>query len=138
MPCHSGASVDRLDQVPARLQFLFDYSPARGAGRSGAARRSRGAQRDRGACRRNRKRRDRSSTRTRFAPWPRVSGSKQGRKGKALFHPIRLAFTGEAEGLELDLAVPLIEQGAALTPVRPAFARFVNAANARGRVSARA
>ena len=33
-----------------------------------------------------------------------------GAKGKALFHPIRLALTGEQEGLELDLAVPLIEQ----------------------------
>ena len=32
---------------------------------------------------------------------------KTGQKGKALFHPIRLALTGEAEGLELDLAVPL-------------------------------
>ena len=35
-------------------------------------------------------------------------------KGKALFHPIRLALTGEAEGLELDLC-PLIERGAAVT-----------------------
>jgi len=39
---------------------------------------------------------------------------KTGEKGKALFHPIRLALTGEAEGLELDLAVPAIERGAAL------------------------
>ena len=39
---------------------------------------------------------------------------KTGAKGKALFHPIRLALTGEQEGLELDLAVPLIEQGAAI------------------------
>jgi hypothetical protein len=39
---------------------------------------------------------------------------KTGQKGKALFHPIRLALTGEAEGLELDLAVPAIEKGAAL------------------------
>ena len=29
---------------------------------------------------------------------------------KALFHPIRLALTGEAEGLELDLAVPAIDR----------------------------
>ena len=27
------ASVDRLDQVPARLAFLFDYDAGRGAGR---------------------------------------------------------------------------------------------------------
>jgi nondiscriminating glutamyl-tRNA synthetase len=39
-----------------------------------------------------------------------------GLKGKALFHPIRLALTGEAEGLELDIAVPAIEKGAALGP----------------------
>ena len=37
-----------------------------------------------------------------------------GAKGKALFHPIRLALTGEAEGMELDIAVPAIERGAAL------------------------
>jgi hypothetical protein len=39
---------------------------------------------------------------------------RSGQKGKALFHPIRLALTGEAEGLELDIAVPAIERGAAL------------------------
>ena len=37
---------------------------------------------------------------------------RTGQKGKALFHPIRLALTGESEGLELDLAVPAIEAGA--------------------------
>ena len=39
-----------------------------------------------------------------------------GAKGKALFHPIRLALTGEAEGIELDIAVPAIERGALLGP----------------------
>jgi nondiscriminating glutamyl-tRNA synthetase len=39
---------------------------------------------------------------------------RTGLKGKALFHPIRLALTGEAEGMELDIAVPAIEMGAAL------------------------
>jgi hypothetical protein len=39
---------------------------------------------------------------------------RTGQKGKALFHPIRLALTGEPEGVELDLAVPLIERGAQL------------------------
>jgi hypothetical protein len=31
-----------------------------------------------------------------------------------LLHPIRLALTGEPEGLELDLAVPAMERGARL------------------------
>ena len=37
-----------------------------------------------------------------------------GLKGKHLFHPIRVALTGEAGGPELDLAVPAIDRGAEL------------------------
>jgi glutamyl/glutaminyl-tRNA synthetase len=39
---------------------------------------------------------------------------KTGQKGKALFHPIRIALTGESGGPELDLAVPAIDRGAVL------------------------
>jgi hypothetical protein len=39
---------------------------------------------------------------------------RTGQKGRSLLHPIRLALTGEGEGLELDAAVPAIEQGALL------------------------
>jgi glutamyl/glutaminyl-tRNA synthetase len=39
---------------------------------------------------------------------------RTGLKGKALFHPIRVALTGESGGPELDLAVPAIERGALL------------------------
>ena len=42
--------------------------------------------------------------------------AQTGQKGKALFHPIRLALTGRAEGPELDLAVPAIDRGAELPP----------------------
>jgi glutamyl/glutaminyl-tRNA synthetase len=41
---------------------------------------------------------------------------KTGQKGKALFHPIRVALTGESGGPELDLAVPAMDRGAALPP----------------------
>jgi hypothetical protein len=47
---------------------------------------------------------------------------RTGQKGRALFHPIRVALTGEPAGPELDLAIPAIERGAALPPdagVRP-------------------
>ena len=40
--------------------------------------------------------------------------ARTGQKGKALFHPIRVALTGRAEGPELDLAVPAIDLGADL------------------------
>ncbi|MCX6551573.1 MAG: hypothetical protein NTY02_11320 [Acidobacteria bacterium] len=60
-----------------------------------------------------------------------------GQKGKHLFHPIRVALTGESGGPELDLAVPAIDRGAELSPgdgVRPILgcreraARFAEAA----------
>ena len=41
-----------------------------------------------------------------------------GCKGKALFHPIRVALTGEESGPELDLALPAIDRGAAGADVR--------------------
>ncbi len=55
---------------------------------------------------------------------------RTGARGKALFHPIRLALTGEQEGLELDIAVPLIEQGAAIrnAEVRAVFSAADRAA----------
>jgi len=39
---------------------------------------------------------------------------RTGQKGKALFHPIRLAVTGAHEGPELDLIVPAIDRAAEL------------------------
>jgi hypothetical protein len=37
-----------------------------------------------------------------------------GQKGRALFHPIRIALTGAGDGPELDLLVPAMERGAEL------------------------
>jgi glutamyl-tRNA synthetase len=41
---------------------------------------------------------------------------QSGQKGRALFHPIRVILTGEAEGPELDLLVPAIDRATALSP----------------------
>ena len=40
--------------------------------------------------------------------------TRTGQKGKALFHPIRVALTGRSDGPELDLALPAIDRGAEL------------------------
>jgi glutamyl-tRNA synthetase/nondiscriminating glutamyl-tRNA synthetase len=54
---------------------------------------------------------------------------KTGLKGRALFHPVRVALTGVESGPELDLAIPAIDRGAALrggsglVPVRSCAAR---------------
>jgi glutamyl-tRNA synthetase/nondiscriminating glutamyl-tRNA synthetase len=114
VPLASG-SVDRMEQMPSRLAFLFDFDPARACSHAevqavldeagsrdvieALARELAGAPRlDRDAFR---------------AAAGRVKEAT-GRKGKLLFHPIRVALTGEAGGPELDLAVPAIERGAEL------------------------
>jgi len=110
----AASAVDRLEQIPARLAFLFDYSPAQALAQTDVraeAMASRGViealavelasaapMLDREAFR---------------ALAARVR-ERSGQKGKGLFHPIRLALTGEPEGLELDIAVPALERGARL------------------------
>jgi nondiscriminating glutamyl-tRNA synthetase len=110
----AAASVDRLEQVPTRLHFLFEYSAERAL--ADAATRAEALQS--------------RAVLTALLAELTVSGplmtkeafrdaaarvrAATGQKGKALFHPIRIALTGEPEGMELDLAVPAIERGAAL------------------------
>ena len=115
VPLVAGA-VDRLDQAADRLGFLFGFDPAAPLAREDvraefgvpAAREvvdvlarelaegprlvDRGAFRDAAARVRER----------------------TGQKGRALFHPIRVALTGRPDGPELDLAVPAIDRGAEL------------------------
>jgi nondiscriminating glutamyl-tRNA synthetase len=110
----AAASVDRLDQVPARLHFLFDYSA--GAALSNPAIRAEALE-ARGVIATLADELARAGALTDKEAFRAAAArvrEKTGAKGKALFHPIRLALTGEQEGLELDLAVPLIEQGARL------------------------
>ena len=114
----AAASIDRIEQVPARLRFLFDYSPAR-ALTDPAIQAEIAEPKARAVI---------EALHDVLAPGPRLLDKesfraaaarvreKTGQKGKALFHPIRLALTGESEGLELDLAVPAMEAGADLPP----------------------
>ena len=108
------ASVDRLDQVPARLRFLFDYSAARTLegpavrAEAEAARPVVAALAD--VLSQCGPLMDRDAFRAAVA----LVRARTGEKGRSLLHPIRIVLTGEAEGLELDLAVPAIERGAAL------------------------
>ena len=114
MPMATG-SVDRLDQVPSRLAFLFDYDP------EAALRDERvgGEMRDAGAQAVVRALAEELATaprldRERFRATANAVKARTGQKGKALFHPIRVALTGRAEGPELDLAIPAIDGGADL------------------------
>ncbi|HET7694213.1 MAG TPA: glutamate--tRNA ligase [Vicinamibacterales bacterium] len=107
-------SVDRLEEIPDRLAFIFAFDPEEALQRPAVAEilHEPGAREviaalpaaidgpmlDREAFR---------------AMANRVK-ERTGQKGKALFHPIRVALTGDGGGPELDLAVPAIERGALL------------------------
>jgi len=110
------AAIDRLDQVPGRLSFLFDYSASRALAAPGVRAEAEGARDVVTAIAQELATAtappmvDRESFR---ATANRVR-ERTGQKGKALFHPLRLVLTGEPEGLELDAAVPAIERGARL------------------------
>jgi glutamyl/glutaminyl-tRNA synthetase len=109
-------SVDRLEEITDRVRFVFAYDASAALARpeiaavlhepgareviSALAAEITGPLLDREAFR---------------AAANRVK-ERSGQKGKALFHPIRAALTGETGGPELDLAVPAIDRGAALPP----------------------
>ena len=115
-------SVDVLDQVTARLHFLFDYSATAALADSALRSEAIAAHGVIAALAEETAASGPLADKETFRSMTTRIRERTGAKGKALFHPVRLALTGEAEGLELDLAVPLIEQGAALPPssgVRP-------------------
>ena len=118
-------SVDRLEEIPERLQLVFEFEPATALRQSDVVHvlEERGAREvilalpdavdgpllDREAFRA-------AATRVR---------ERTGMKGKALFHPIRIALTGSDGGPELDLLVPAIDRGAAL-PQSAGVAKILN------------
>ncbi|MGH9349365.1 MAG: glutamate--tRNA ligase [Vicinamibacterales bacterium] len=112
----AAASVDRLEQVPVRLHFLFDYSAARALS-DPAIRAEASEPRARAviaAMAEELSGGGRLRDKDAFRAMAGRVRDRTGQQGRALFHPIRLALTGEAEGVELDVAVPAIEIGAEL------------------------
>jgi glutamyl-tRNA synthetase len=110
----AAASVDRVEQVPKRLGFLFEYSAQRALESPQISEEARASRAIVDALAEELGATPPMLDRDAFRAAATRVREKTGQKGKALFHPIRLALTGEAEGLELDLAVPAIERGALL------------------------
>jgi glutamyl-tRNA synthetase/nondiscriminating glutamyl-tRNA synthetase len=113
----AGGSVDRIEQMAPRLAFLFAFDPAGACGHADVQE----VVGEPGA------RAVIAALATELAAEPRLDRERfravagrvkaaTGQKGKHLFHPIRVALTGEAGGPELDLAVPAIDAGADLPP----------------------
>jgi len=109
------SSVDRLEQIPGRLETLFRFDAVGALGDPGV-RDEMQAEGPRSVVR---------ALAEALAQAPRLDREKfraiataikadTGQKGRQLFHPIRVALTGRAEGPELDLLIPAIERGAEL------------------------
>jgi glutamyl-tRNA synthetase len=135
----AAASVDRLEQVPDRLHFLFDYSADRALERDAIRAEADAAGPVVDALAAELEQREPLLDRERFRAMVSRLRERTGQKGKGLLHPIRLVLTGEPEGLELDTAVPAIERGATLKSagIRPILsareraAQFVQALRTR-------
>jgi glutamyl-tRNA synthetase/nondiscriminating glutamyl-tRNA synthetase len=126
VPAVAGA-VDRLDQVPLRLRFLFDYSAERGLADPAIRAESEAARAVVEALAEELASAPPMLDRETFRATAARVKDKTGQKGKALFHPLRLVLTGEAEGLELDVAVPAIERGAQVEQGGSGFVEILSA-----------
>jgi glutamyl/glutaminyl-tRNA synthetase len=105
-------SVDRIEEIPSRLQFLFEWDEAAAAalvraepGGTEAVTAFASEIADAPPL-----------DRDRFREAAARARERTGLKGRALFHPLRAALTAADSGPELDLAVPAIDRGAALDP----------------------
>jgi nondiscriminating glutamyl-tRNA synthetase len=107
-------SVDRLGEIADRVRFLFEFDVAGALARPDVA----GVLHEPGAREVIAALPDAIeqplADREAFRAMAGRVKSRTGAKGKALFHPMRVALTCEAGGPELDVAVPAIERGAAL------------------------
>jgi glutamyl-tRNA synthetase/nondiscriminating glutamyl-tRNA synthetase len=115
MPMASG-SVDRLDQVPDRLRLVFSYDARAALSRADIREEvaAAGARQVVEALAEDLAAAPRLVDRQTFRGATDRVKQKTGQKGRALFHPIRLALTSASEGPELDLLVPAVDQGADL------------------------
>jgi glutamyl-tRNA synthetase/nondiscriminating glutamyl-tRNA synthetase len=109
------ASVDRLNQIPPRLELLFHYDAVRALADAGVRDEmtADGARSVTSALAEELASAPRLNRDTFRAIANQIKG-RTGQKGRALFHPIRVALTGRAEGPELDLMLPAIDRGAEL------------------------
>jgi nondiscriminating glutamyl-tRNA synthetase len=110
------ASVDRLDQVLQRLKQLFEFSAEIALARADIRTEveSPAVRHVIDTLARELEQAPRLIDRQAFRSAADRVRQQTGQKGRALFHPIRIALTGAADGPELDLLVPAMERGANL------------------------
>jgi nondiscriminating glutamyl-tRNA synthetase len=123
---NAAASVDRLNQLPARLETVFRFDATTALADDTIARElaDPAARRVVHALAEVLAETPALLDRDAFRAAAGRVKDRTGLKGRALFHPIRVAVTGAAEGPELDVIVPAIE-GAAALPAEAGLARVI-------------
>ncbi len=108
------SSIDRLTQLPDRLETVFKFSAAAAFAHAAAELREPNASAVVRALAEDLASAPRLLDKDTFRAAAGRVKDATGQKGKALFHPIRVALTGAGEGPELDLLVPAIDRAVAL------------------------
>ncbi len=109
-------SVDRLEQLPERSQFLFafDATAAKADAENATLLGAESAQRVLAALASRVNAAATAVTPEQFKLWMNEVKAETGVKGKDLFHPVRIALTGSHSGPEFDKLIPVIEEGSTL------------------------
>ncbi len=112
-----GPSVDRLEQLPERAALIFRYDAAAALAAPDNAEVLTGPKtREVLAAFAEQVEADPSPiTPERFKAIMNEVKAKTGAKGKDLFHPVRIVFTGSHSGPEFDKLIPILEQGSQLS-----------------------
>jgi glutamyl-tRNA synthetase/nondiscriminating glutamyl-tRNA synthetase len=113
-------NLDHLSQLPEAVRVIFEYDAARIA--SGEETRhvvGDAAAREVLAAFIPKVLAEKNLNYQRFREIAKEVQKQTGKKGRDLFHPIRVALTGAVSGPELEKLIPIFEEGAKLPLVRP-------------------
>jgi nondiscriminating glutamyl-tRNA synthetase len=108
-------SVDRLEQLPERAAFIFNYDPAAALAAPDNAE-VLASPKTPAVIEAFAKRvpKDAPLTAEQFKAIVNEVKTETGAKGKELFHPIRIVVTGSHSGPEFDKLIPILEEGSRL------------------------
>jgi glutamyl-tRNA synthetase len=117
--------VDKFSELPQKFSLLFDFAPLALEEEAKSILKSESAPKVITAFAQKLERAG-GLDYVKYAAIIEEIKKETGIKGKALFHPLRVALTAKTSGLELDKFIPLVEEGARLDfpkPIKNCLAR---------------
>lgn len=107
-------NVDTLGQLPAAARVIFEYDPSQVGEDTETRDVIQGPARQLLATFIPKVLESEEMTYERFREIMKAVQKETGKKGRELFHPVRVALTGVASGPELEKLIPIFEEGAKL------------------------